>query len=78
MIILITRNLILTTHNLDSQAERDQPPATYFHVNVTKVRTMNPDGQRPTSKKKWLKESNIMELKVSHLSLDYAIIYFGK
>ena len=26
---------------------------------------MNPDGQRPSSKKKWLKESNIMELKVN-------------
>ena len=26
---------------------------------------MNPDGQRPTSKKKWLKESNVMDRKVN-------------
>ena len=61
---LLVSNSLLKLFFGGFQAERDQPPATYFHVNVTKVRTMNPDGQRPSSKKKWLKESNVMELKV--------------
>jgi hypothetical protein len=46
------------------KAERDQPSATFYHVNVTKVRTMNPDGQRPTSRKLSSKGSDVIQLKV--------------